>query len=234
MGEGRPAVARAAVESRVDRRKAATAAAILKAAERHFLARGFYAAKIEDIAGDADVATGSIYVHFGSKEGLYLALLERALKVEERYLGVAFDPQTPPTERLTAAGDAYLRFYLEHPGYFRMLAFPTFVKSWKKKPSPVAIRIARLAQTQIDRLAAAISEAVDAGVVRKVDPQHAAKFLWGAWVGVISLNTRPDRLRIKDEELASVLEEGRAMIRWGLAAAVPSVEQPRGRRGRRA
>jgi TetR/AcrR family transcriptional regulator len=233
MGEGRPAVARAAVESRVDRRKAATAAAILKAAERHFLARGFYAAKIEDIARDADVATGSIYVHFGSKEGLYLALLERALQVEERYLAAAFDPSVPATDRLVAAGEAYLRFYLEHPGYFRMLAFPTFVQSWKKKPTPVGIRIARLAEAQINRLADAIAAAVDAGLVRKVDPQRAAKFLWGAWVGVISLNTRPDRLRIKDEELASVLEEGRAMISFGLAAAVPPVEQPRKLKRRR-
>jgi TetR/AcrR family transcriptional regulator len=223
MGEGRPAVVRAPVASRVDRRKAATGAAILKAAERHFLARGYYATKIEDIATDADVATGSIYVHFGSKEGLYLALLERALEVEEQYLARAFDPALPPTDQLTAAGEAYLQFYLEHPGYFRILAFPTFVSSWKSKPSPAAVRLARLAEAQIERLASVIEQAVGDGLVREVDPHRAAKFLWGAWVGVISLNTRPDRLRIRDEELESVLEEGRTMIAWGLAAAVPPV-----------
>jgi len=223
---------RAPTPSRVDRRKAATAAAILKAAQHQFLARGYYATKIEDIATQAGVATGSIYVHFGSKEGLYLALLERALHVEERYLAAAFGSDMSPADQLVAAGEAYLKFYVEHPGYFRMLAFPTFVSGWKKKPSPTAVRIARLAETQIDRLAAAIEEAVRAGLVRKVDPQRAAKFLWGAWVGVISLNTRPDRLRIRDEELASVLQEGRAMITSGLAAVVPPAKprRPRGRK----
>lgn len=228
MGEGRSTVTHAPTRS--DRRKAATSAAIMTAAERHFLDKGFHGTTIEDVATDADVATGSIYVHFGSKEGLYLALIERALHVEEGYLAVAFDTSKTPGEQLIAAGDAYLRFYVEHPGYFRMLAFPYFDTRPKAKVDPLAARVAQLAEAQITRLARAIGDAVEAGQIRKVDPWRAAKFMWGAWVGVISLNLRPDRLRIKDDELASVLEEGRAMITSGLSAVQP-VEQPRKRRG---
>jgi TetR/AcrR family transcriptional regulator len=227
MGEGRSTVTHAPTRS--DRRKAATSAAIMKAAERHFLDKGFHGTTIEDVATDADVATGSIYVHFGSKEGLYLALIERALHVEEEYLAHAFDASTTPGEQLIAAGDAYLRFYVEHPGYFRMLAFPYFDTRPKTKVDPLAARVARLAEAQITRLARAIGDAVEAGQIRQVDPWRAAKFMWGAWVGVISLNLRPDRLRVKDDELASVLEEGRAMITFGLSAVQP-VEQPRRRR----
>src|SRR5438270_11865219 len=89
MGEGRSTVTQAPTRS--DRRKAATASAIMKAAERNFLERGFHGTKIEDIAGEADVATGSIYDHFRSKEGLFLALIEHALDVEEQFLVAAFD-----------------------------------------------------------------------------------------------------------------------------------------------
>ncbi len=220
MGEGRSTVTQAPTRS--DRRKAATSGAIMKAAERNFLEKGFHGTKIENIASEADVATGSIYVHFGSKEGLYLALIERALEVEERFLAAAFDDALTPAEQLVAAGDAYLRFYVEHPGYFRMLAFPYFDTKPKAKLDPVARRVARLAEAQIERLARAIAKAVETGIVREVDPTRAAKFMWGAWVGVISLNLRPDRLRIKDDELASVLAEGRAMISFGLAAVQPT------------
>ena len=229
MGEGRSTVTAA---SRSDRRKAATSAAIMKAAERNFLDKGFHGTKIEDVASEADVATGSIYVHFGSKEGLYLALIERALHVEEAYLVDAFDGSKTPGEQLIAAGEAYLRFYVEHPGYFRMLAFPYFDTGPKQKADPVAARVAQLAEEQITRLARAIGAAVEAGQIRQVDPWRAAKFMWGAWVGVISLNLRPDRLRIKDDELASVLEEGRAMITFGLSVIQP-VEPRRKRRGMR-
>ena len=226
MGEGRSTVTRAPTRS--DRRKAATAAAIMKAAERHFLDKGFHGTKIEDVATDADVATGSIYVHFGSKEGLYLALIERALRVEEQYLASAFEHERSPGEQLIAAGEAYLRFYVEHPGYFRMLAFPYFDTGPKTKTDPVAVRVAQLAESQVERLARAIEAAAAAGQIKEVDPWRAAKFMWGAWVGVISLNLRPDRLRIKDDELASVLEEGRAMITFGLSAVQPV--RPRRRR----
>ena len=109
-----------------------------------------------------------------------------------------------------------------------MLAFPYFDTRPKAKADPVAARVAQLAEAQVTRLARAIGDAVEAGQIRRVDPWRAAKFMWGAWVGVISLNLRPDRLRIKDDELASVLEEGRAMITFGLSAVQPS--EPRGKR----
>src|SRR5881227_1322395 len=63
--------------SRSERRKARTTTAIMDAAERHFLERGFQNAKVDEIAEEADVAVGSVYNHFGSKEGLYRAALER-------------------------------------------------------------------------------------------------------------------------------------------------------------
>ena len=175
MGEGRSTVTQPS--SRSNRRKAATAAAIMRAAERHFLEKGFHGTKIEDVATDADVATGSIYVHFGSKEGLYLALIERALHVEEGFLAVAFDPSKTPAEQLVAAGEAYLRFYVEHPGYFRMLAFPYFDTRPNAKADPVAARVAQLAEAQVGRLAEAIGAAVKAGLIREVDPGRAAKFM---------------------------------------------------------
>jgi len=113
-----------------------------------------------------------------------------------------------------------------------MLAFPYFDTRPKAKADPVAARVAQLAEAQVTRLARAIGDAVEAGQIRQVDPGRAAKFMWGAWVGVISLNLRPDRLRIKDDELASVLEEGRAMITFGLSAVQP-IEARRKRRGMR-
>src|SRR5712664_125603 len=74
------------VGTRSDRRKARTVQSIFDAAEGKFLEHGFHGTTVEEIAQAADVSVGSIYVHFQSKEGLYLALLERALEVEERYM----------------------------------------------------------------------------------------------------------------------------------------------------
>jgi TetR/AcrR family transcriptional regulator len=210
-----PGVAQGA--SRTQRRKARTVHAILEAAERKFIEGGFQGTTVEAIAEEADVSVGSIYVHFQSKEGLYLALLERALEVEERYMDEAFKPTLSLGQQVFAAGWAYLRFYRDHPGYFRILMFP---HTDDRSPGslPFAERLAERAEAQVRRLAANIELGVRTGAARPVDPYRAAKFMWGAWTGVIALNLRPDRLRLDDDELRAVLEEGRHMIAEGIAS----------------
>jgi TetR/AcrR family transcriptional regulator len=186
-----------ASSNRSERRKARTVQAILEAAEHKFLRHGFHATTVEEIADAADVSVGSIYVHFQSKEGLYLALIERALEIEERYMNEAFKPTLSLGQQLFAAGWAYLRFYLDHPGYFRILMFP-HTDAWSDPPPPAAQRLAERAEAQVRRVAANIELGVKTGAARPVDPYRAAKFMWGAWSGVIALNLRPDRLRLDD------------------------------------
>ncbi|MGC0363832.1 AcrR family transcriptional regulator [Rhodococcus sp. 27YEA15] len=55
---------------RRERKKAATRQAIADAALELFLARGFDAVSIKDIADEADVSTTTIFKHFPSKEAL--------------------------------------------------------------------------------------------------------------------------------------------------------------------
>jgi TetR/AcrR family transcriptional regulator len=205
------------VGTRSDRRKARTVQSIFEAAEGKFLAHGFHGTTVEEIAQAADVSVGSIYVHFQSKEGLYLALLERALEVEERYMAEAFKPTLSLGQQLFAAGWAYLQFYLDNPGYFRILAFPHLDARPEESLPFAAQRLAERAEAQVKRVAAIIELGVKTGAARPVDPYRAAKFMWGAWSGVIALNLRPDRLRLDDDELKAVLEEGRLMIAEGIA-----------------
>ena len=205
------------VTSRSERRKARTVQAIFDAAEPLFLDRGFHGTTVEEIAQSADVSVGSIYVHFQSKEGLYVALLERALDVQERYMEEAFKPTLSLGQQLFAAGWAYLRFYLDHPGYFRILAFP-HVDARPEDDLPFAAqRIAERAEAGVRRVASIIELGVRTGAARSVDPYRAAKFMWGAWTGVIALNMRPDRLRLDDRELKAVLDEGRRIVAEGIA-----------------
>jgi AcrR family transcriptional regulator len=212
--------------TRGQRRKARTVSAILEAAERKFLLHGFHGTTVEEIAESADVSVGSIYVHFESKEGLYLALLDRALEVEERYMEEAFKPTLSLGQQLFAAGWAYLRFYLDHPGYFRILAFPHLDARPEESVPLAAQRLAERAEAQVRRVAGIIELGVRTGAARPVDPYLAAKFMWGAWSGVIALNLRPDRLRLDDSELEAVLDEGRRIVAEGIASM--ALRQPDG------
>ncbi len=59
---------------------AATKERILDAAERLFADSGFAATSLRDITGEADVNVASVNYHFGSKEALLSAILERRFR----------------------------------------------------------------------------------------------------------------------------------------------------------
>ena len=53
---------------------------IVEVAMRHFAEHGYRGARVEDIAAEVGVAKGTVFLHFGSKEGLFLATYERAVR----------------------------------------------------------------------------------------------------------------------------------------------------------
>ncbi len=69
---------------------------ILAAAEEEFSEKGFYGARVDEIAAVADLNKRMLYAHFGSKEGLYRAVLvsvyERIGQCEESYVLEGADP----------------------------------------------------------------------------------------------------------------------------------------------
>ncbi len=87
-------------------RSEAKRARILEAAMRHFAERGYHATRIEDIATELSIAKGSVFQHFGSKEGLFLAAYKKAVASFAAYL------DAPPA--VTARGFfETLRYWLE-------------------------------------------------------------------------------------------------------------------------
>jgi len=62
------------------RRLAHTRNLLLDAAEEVFAQQGFGGAALEDIAAAAGYTRGAIYAHFGAKEELFLAVIERHLQ----------------------------------------------------------------------------------------------------------------------------------------------------------
>lgn len=203
----------------MERRRERTREAILDAAERAFVNEGYRGARIGDIAEAADVAVGSVYTHFGNKDGLYLALAERAMDLFARYMAEAYQPAWSPLEQVMAAGDTYLRFHLEHPGAFRFLAFEGVETRLPIVDEALRARVADRVGALIDGFAAKIQEAIDAGEIdADLDAHLASRFLWGAWNGAVALGLRTDHLALTGKQVAACLQLARRLVLDGLAA----------------
>src|SRR5215831_19449858 len=87
-------------------RAEAKRARILETSMRHFAERGYHATRIEDVATELSIAKGSVFQHFGSKEGLFLAGYKKAVATFPAWLDA-------PTEIVGRGFFATLRYWLE-------------------------------------------------------------------------------------------------------------------------
>jgi TetR/AcrR family transcriptional regulator len=125
-----------------------------------------------DLAEEADVAVGSIYAHFGNKEGVYNALIERALELEKQHCDKRFDVGQTPAERLVGLAEGYLRFAREHQGYFQLLrSLPPDIPAADQPPTAAA-KLAQRIKGETKRMADEIQNMVDEGVGRRLDAER--------------------------------------------------------------
>src|SRR5258707_12579747 len=59
---------------------------IVEIATQHFAEQGYQAARVGDMAAALGIAKGSIFQHFGSKDGLFFEVYKRAVRSFPKYL----------------------------------------------------------------------------------------------------------------------------------------------------
>lgn len=94
---------------------------IVAVATKHFADKGFAGARVDEIAAATATSKRMIYYHFGSKEGLYRAVLTEAYRgIRSAELDAGLDelPALAALERLTALTFDY---HFEHPELVRLV-----------------------------------------------------------------------------------------------------------------
>src|SRR5438477_5751013 len=75
-------------QSKLRPRSEAKRSRIVEAATQHFAEHGYHDARVGDIAIVLGIAKGSIFQHFGSKDGLFFEVYKRAVRSFAKYLDV--------------------------------------------------------------------------------------------------------------------------------------------------
>ncbi|AXK81761.1 TetR family transcriptional regulator [Pseudolabrys taiwanensis] len=147
-----------------------TQQAILAAAEAEFASKGLAGARVDVIAEQAGANKRMMYYYFGSKDDLYLAVLERAygaMREKERDLNLA---DLDPLEAIKTLVHFKFDYYVEHQSIISLLAGEnlsgaTFLKRSRK------LRDMQTSLVGVIQRVLAAGEAK--GVIRKgLDPLH--------------------------------------------------------------
>jgi AcrR family transcriptional regulator len=94
---------------------------LLGAAQEVFVAQGYHAAAMDDIAERAGVSKPVLYQHFPGKLDLYLALLDQHCEALIRSVRSALASTTDNKQRVRATMDAYFAYVEDDGGAFRLV-----------------------------------------------------------------------------------------------------------------
>lgn len=94
---------------------------ILAIATEEFATKGLSGARVDEIAARTHTVKRMIYYYFGSKEGLYRAVLARCYE-SIRTIEVEIDTDAlPPDEALRRIVRATFDYHIEHPDFVRLV-----------------------------------------------------------------------------------------------------------------
>src|SRR5215472_9073127 len=169
-------------QQRIDRRRAQ----ILAAASRVFARKGFHRTTVREIAQEAGIADGTIYLYFASKHELLLALLGQLGRVGERPADFA---------ELAGAGareflDVYLHRRFADLREWRQL----FTAVFPEVLADADLRAAQAAQVAPAFEAAEVELArrMEAGELPRLDPALLARAAAATVVGLLVLDVLGD------------------------------------------
>ena len=169
---------------------------ILAAARKVFKEKGYDGITIADIVKEAGVAQGTFYLYFSSKRDAFLALSQQLDQAAAMTVSGAYDPALTFEERLRALTKAGFECGKRNADLVRLVHFgadsmPIDVQAEFLKNSP-----------QIGTLTQVFEQAIEAGDMEPMDPEIAARLIWGmvknAFVEAFVLGDERDAQRLED------------------------------------
>ncbi|MBO0833866.1 MAG: TetR/AcrR family transcriptional regulator [Actinobacteria bacterium] len=151
---------------------------LLDAAMEVFVARGYHAAAMDEIAERAGVSKPVLYQHFPGKQELYLALLDESIEALVEEVRTALKSTNDNRQRVTATFSAYYSYISENKGTFRLI----FESDLTSEPA-VRQRIDKADQSCGDMISEVIKQ--DAGI-----GDDEAKLLGISLVGMAQVSAR--------------------------------------------
>ncbi len=160
--------------------------AIISAAEKVFMSKGFENATMDDIAVEAEFSKGALYTYFQSKNELCLSIVLRGLKVIVSEFEIVTTKKIISLNKIEKLALTFLTFYDQYPNY--IFAFSNYKqhRAGCKFESPVL----KFIDEENKKIREMISQIIEEGkkdksIKANADSQKLSYVLWGELSGLI-------------------------------------------------
>ena len=188
------------IQERKERERERRRQQIIVATKKVFSEKGFNKATMDDIAGEAELSPGTLYLYFKNKEELYASLSLRILQyLHMRVEHVENDPKLDPEQKLDALIEAMYDVYEFDPLVIINMFHLQSSETLKNLSADLIDEIKELSRQSIGGFARVFKEGIEKGVFVDRHPIALSDSFWALFSGVV-LWTNSKRVINKDKD----------------------------------
>ncbi len=205
------------IQERKEREKERRRQQIMVAAKRVFSDRGFNKATMEDIAQEAELSPGTLYLYFKNKEELYASLSLRILQyLLIRVEHVNEEKDSGPEDKLKSLVDAMYDVYEFDPLIIINMFHLQSSETLKNLSPQLMSEIKELSRKSLGSIAQIFKEGVDQGIFVDRHPLALADTFWSLFSGVVLWLTSKKIINEKKDYLKQTLDVAFEIFTRGL------------------
>lgn len=204
------------VAERRQREKEARIELIQKCAARLFAEKGFEGTSIESIAREAEIATGTIYLYFKSKEEIFYSLLFQITELKvEKLIQIIRDEEEPVDILLRRIAEHFHDSYQEDPKTYQLLWRYDASKFTDIMSEENHNRLHQIFGEHVREMGRLVERGIAQGIFDPVDTRVAGILIWNLFIGIFQYEQNRQYSRGGDH-LKSTLEAAVDFILAGL------------------
>ena len=205
------------IQERKEREKERRRQQIMVAAKRVFSDKGFNKATMEDIAQEAELSPGTLYLYFKNKEELYASLSLRILQyLLIRVEHVNEEKDAGPEDKLKSLVDAMYDVYEFDPLIIINMFHLQSSETLKNLSPQLMEEIKVLSRKSLGSIAQIFKEGVDEGIFIDQHPVALADTFWALFSGVVLWLTSKKIIDQRKDYLKQTLDVAFEIFRRGL------------------
>ncbi len=172
------------IQERKEREKLQRHNEIIDAAEKVFFTKGIEHATMDEVAEEAELSKGTLYLYFNSKEDLHFAICMRGLVMLKEKFEQAISKSNTVLQNLVQIGLTFVKFSKEYPDYFKVMSHFEGKNLDENQP--------RYQHTEKDNVMDVMVKLIEQGkndgsIRNDINPNVIAHILWAQTTGVLQL-----------------------------------------------
>lgn len=179
---------------------------IQEAAMRVIARKGVAGASMHDIAEEAGIAKGTIYLYFQNQRDLLERTVDYAFGRLARQLEAAIEGEGVFRERFERLFRTTVEFLEANVTLLQLYGATKFAEGTDARPGSCDRTARPHYQRYIERFQRFLRDAMEAGEIRTMDPTRLAQFLQEGFVGVLMERLKEEPKPPIDEEIAWLME----------------------------